>query len=84
MTEDGTLGGYEQTHARPPAFAGADGRPYTVAAFVDDAPDSDGRYGAALIFVRWSDGGNGPSVTWRPTTSLSDQPPTRPARRSWR
>lgn len=60
MTEDGTLGGYEQMHARPPAFAGADGRPYTVAALVDDTPDGDGRFGAALLFVRWSDAGERP------------------------
>ena len=41
-------------HGRPPAFGGADGRAYTVAPLVDDEPDAAGRYGAALLFVRWS------------------------------
>lgn len=41
-------------HRRAPAFGGSDGRAYTVAAFVDDAPDAAGRYGAALLFIRWS------------------------------
>jgi hypothetical protein len=27
---------------------------------VDDAPDAQGRYGAALLFVRWSDAGDRP------------------------
>jgi hypothetical protein len=30
-----------------------------VSAWVDDAPDATGRYGAALLFVRW-DGGERP------------------------
>jgi hypothetical protein len=60
VTEDGTLGGYERVHGRPPAFAGADGRSYTVAAFVDDVPDAAGRFGAALLFVRWSESGERP------------------------
>jgi len=30
-----------------------------VSAWVDDAPDATGRYGAALLFVRW-DGGEKP------------------------
>jgi len=44
-------------HGRPPAFQGVDGASYTVSAFIDDAPGADGRYGAALLFVRWSAGG---------------------------
>jgi hypothetical protein len=27
---------------------------------VDEAPDTQGRYGAALLFVRWSDAGDRP------------------------
>lgn len=52
-----TLGGYERVHKRPPAFGGSDGQAYTVATLVDDDPDQDGRFGAALLFVRWSSGG---------------------------
>ncbi len=47
-------------HERPPAFAGSDGQSYSVGAFVDDAPDARGRYGAALLFVRWSAAGDRP------------------------
>jgi hypothetical protein len=54
MTDDATLGGYERTHERPPAFEGADGRAYSADVLVDDTPDADGRYGAALLFVRLS------------------------------
>ncbi len=31
-----------------------------MATFVDDAPDASGRYGAALLFVRWSPAGDRP------------------------
>ena len=37
-----------------------DGRAYSVGTFVDEAPDAEGRYGAALLFVRWSDAGERP------------------------
>ena len=57
MSDDGTLGGYVRVHQRPPAFGGTDGAAYTVSTFVDDDPDPSGRYGAALLFVRWSDPG---------------------------
>lgn len=53
--DDTTLGGYEQVHGRPPAFAGADGQAYSVATFADDSAEA-GWYGAALMFVRWGDG----------------------------
>lgn len=53
MTRDETLGGYQEVHRRPPAFGAADGRAYSVATFVDEAPDATGRYGAALLFLRW-------------------------------
>jgi hypothetical protein len=52
--DDTTLGGYQQIHGRPPAFGGPDGQAYSVATFADDTP-SDGRYGAALLFVRWDE-----------------------------
>jgi len=47
-------------HERAPAFGGEDGWSYSVATFVDDAPDPDGRYGAALLFIRWSEAGGHP------------------------
>jgi hypothetical protein len=57
LSEDATLGGYERIHQRPPAFSGSDGEAYTVATLVDDDPDPQGRFGAALLFVRWSTSG---------------------------
>ena len=44
-------------HHRPPAFGGTDGQAYSVSALADDDPDAHGRYGAALLFIRWADGG---------------------------
>ena len=55
--DDTTLGGYLQVHQRPPAFGGSDGAAYSVSTLVDDDPDSAGRFGAALLFIRWSEGG---------------------------
>ncbi|MGH7569017.1 MAG: hypothetical protein ACREL9_08625 [Gemmatimonadales bacterium] len=43
-------------HARPPAFGGSDGQPYSVSTFVDPAPDAEGRFGAALLFLCWGGG----------------------------
>jgi len=60
MMDDATLGGYFDRHARPPAFEGSDGRAYSVALYVDDAPGEDGRFGAALLFVRWTVEGDHP------------------------
>ena len=57
---DGTLGGYQRVHERAPAFSGSDGQSYSVGTYVDDAPDVQGLYGAALLFVRWSDAGDRP------------------------
>ncbi len=42
-------------HQRPPALGGSDGQAYTVATLVDEA--GGGGFGAALLFVRWSDAG---------------------------
>lgn len=52
--DDSTLRGYEAVHGRPAAFEGCDGQAYTAGVFSDEVPGPDGRYGAALIFVRWS------------------------------
>ena len=60
MTDDSTLGGYLEVHDRPPAFSGVDGAAYSAAVYVDDEPDVDGRYGAAILFVRWSASGDQP------------------------
>ena len=55
MTTDvATMRGYQAEHGRPPAFEGSDGRAYSAGVFSEDDPGPDGRYGAALIFVRWS------------------------------
>jgi hypothetical protein len=53
--DDTTLGGYQQVHGRPPAFGAPDGQAYSVATFTDDTSEG-GRYGAALLFVRWGEG----------------------------
>jgi hypothetical protein len=60
VTDDSTLGGYIEVHARPPAFQGSDGAAYSAAVYVDDMPDEGGRYGGAILFVRWSEGGDRP------------------------
>ena len=61
MSEDSTLDGYLRLHDRAPAFGGADSAAYSVAVYVDDAPGPDGRFGAALLFVRWSPAGDQPA-----------------------
>ena len=55
-----TLGGYLAKHERAPAFGGSDGEAYSVAIWVDEEPDERGRFGAALLFVRWSPSGDRP------------------------
>ena len=45
-------------HERAPAFSRVDGESYSVGTYVDDSPDAQGRYGAALLFVRWSVAGD--------------------------
>ncbi len=55
-----TLGGYMAKHERAAAFGGSDGQAYSVGIYLDDAPDDRGRYGAALLFVRWSPAGDRP------------------------
>lgn len=60
LRDDSTLGGYLDVHQRPPSFEGSDGAAYSVAINVDDTPRPDGRFGAALLFVRWSGAGDHP------------------------
>jgi hypothetical protein len=60
VTDDSTLGGYLEVHSRPPAFEGTDGAAYSAAVYVDETPDESGRYGGALLFVRWSEEGDRP------------------------
>jgi hypothetical protein len=55
-----TLGGYMARHERAAAFGGSDGQAYSVAVYVEDEPDAAGRFGASLLFVRWSPGGDRP------------------------
>jgi len=55
-----TLGGYMQKHDRAAAFGGSDGQAYSVAIYVEDEPDERDRFGAALLFVRWSTAGDRP------------------------
>ena len=50
-----------QKHDRAAAFGGSDGQAYSVAVYVDDEPDVRGLFGAALLFVRWSPGGDRPT-----------------------
>lgn len=47
-------------HERPPAFTGADGAAYSAEVYVDETPDNSGRYGGAVLFVRWSNAGERP------------------------
>jgi len=60
VTDDATLGGYLAKHKRPPAFGGPDGAAYSADVLIDDEPDDAGRFGAALLFVRWSADGTVP------------------------
>ena len=55
-----TLGGYMAAHERAAAFTGSDGLPYSVALWIDDDPDARGRFGGALLFVRWTATGDAP------------------------
>lgn len=54
MKPEVTLGGYMEKHGRAAAFRGSDDQAYSVGIFTDDEPDGTGRYGAALLFIRWS------------------------------
>jgi hypothetical protein len=47
-------------HDRAAGFSGSDGRAYSVALWVDDDPDARGRFGGALLFLRWDAAGDAP------------------------
>ena len=51
--DESTLGGYMAVHARPAAFDGPDGLPYSVDILTDDTGNDAGRFGAYLIFLQW-------------------------------
>ncbi len=56
---DATLGGYLDTHDRPPAFEGVDAHPYTVSLEVEQTPDLRAPYVGYLVFPRWAATGLG-------------------------
>jgi hypothetical protein len=60
MNPEVTLAGYMAKHERAAAFTGSDGQAYSCAVYVDEDADPAGRYGAALLFVRWSADGSVP------------------------
>lgn len=60
MTNDATLGGYVNTHHCPPAFLGPDGFSYTAEVYIDSDSQADGRFGAAVLFIRWPKEGSKP------------------------
>jgi hypothetical protein len=63
-------------HARPAAFAGSDGASYSVAIETerDESGGASGRWGAYLLFVRWSPGE--PRVTGHLETPFLAHGPT--------
>lgn len=74
-----TLGGYMQKHERAAAFGGSDGAAYSVAIYVEEEADARGMYGAALLFVRWSQSGDRPvghleteTLAWGKTPSEAE------------
>jgi len=60
MTNDETLGGYVETHHSPPAFLGPDGLSYSAEVYIDEEAQTNGRFGAAVLFIRWSESGSQP------------------------
>jgi len=52
-----TIGGYMAVHQRPAAFEGPDGRAYSVDLVAYPTGDPVRAFGAFLLFVRWSVGG---------------------------
>jgi len=47
-------------HDRAAAFGGVDGHAYSCAPYVAEEPDREGRFGAALLFIRWDAAGAHP------------------------
>ncbi len=56
---DQTLGGYLDTHNRPPAFEGSDGSPYTVSLEIEPTGDLRAPFAGYLVFPRWAHTGVG-------------------------
>lgn len=57
--DDVTLGGYFETHDRPPAYEGPDGHPYTVSLEVERTSNLRAPYGGYLVFPKWAATGVG-------------------------
>src|SRR5204863_8439135 len=56
LMADTAEGGYQAAHGRTPALGAGDGQAYSVDTFAYDVTgNGHGRYGAALLFVRWGD-----------------------------
>ena len=51
-----TIGGYRAVHSRPAAFEGKNGESYSVEIVADEVRESQGRFGAYLLFVHWQRG----------------------------
>jgi hypothetical protein len=51
--DESTLGGYMGVHARPAAFEGVDGMPYSVDVLVEETGEHDAPFAAYLLFMRW-------------------------------
>ena len=51
--DESTLGGYMGVHARPAAFEGVDGMPYSVDVLVEETGERDAPFAAYLLFMRW-------------------------------
>ena len=51
-----TIGGYMAVHARPAAFEGTDGASYSVEIVAGETGESQRRFGAYLLFVKWREG----------------------------
>lgn len=56
---DVTLGGYFETHDRPPGFDGVDGEPYSVSMEVEKVPSLTAPWVGYLVFPRWASTGLG-------------------------
>ena len=56
---DGTLGGYQEVHERPPAFSGSDGQPYTASVEIESVENLAAPYVVYLVFPRWAETGLG-------------------------
>jgi hypothetical protein len=80
LSPEFTLAGYVAKHERAPAFTGVDGCAYSCAIYLADEPDEAGRFGAALLFVRWDEAGAKPAghvetdyLAWGSTPAEAEQ-----------